>query len=147
MICLSSLCSYVHRALWLIIFFFFLIIRRPPRSTRTDTLFPYTTLFRSALALFRRGQEEAPFVDVAYEVLLVPQRIAAVDLRHRAHAPRLARHLRQPFQRAGIPGVSCAVGLPPARPPHVPDAEREPARQTTAPAGEANAKAVPTQPP
>src|SRR3546814_12869274 len=25
----------------------FLIIRRPPRSTRTDTLFPYTTLFRS----------------------------------------------------------------------------------------------------
>src|SRR3546814_3769957 len=29
--------------------FFFLIIRRPPRSTRTDTLFPYTTLFRSAL--------------------------------------------------------------------------------------------------
>src|SRR3546814_13907255 len=29
------------------LFFFFLIIRRPPRSTRTDTLFPYTTLFRS----------------------------------------------------------------------------------------------------
>src|SRR3546814_4859928 len=27
--------------------FFFLVIRRPPRSTRTDTLFPYTTLFRS----------------------------------------------------------------------------------------------------
>src|SRR3546814_5179467 len=29
------------------IMFFFLMIRRPPRSTRTDTLFPYTTLFRS----------------------------------------------------------------------------------------------------
>src|SRR3546814_8732796 len=29
--------------------FFFLLIRRPPRSTRTDTLLPYTTLFRSAL--------------------------------------------------------------------------------------------------
>src|SRR3546814_17842483 len=28
-------------------FIFFLMIRRPPRSTRTDTLFPYTTLFRS----------------------------------------------------------------------------------------------------
>src|SRR3546814_2053388 len=26
------------------------MIRRPPRSTRTDTLFPYTTLFRSALS-------------------------------------------------------------------------------------------------
>src|SRR3546814_12667060 len=32
------------------ILFFFLMIRRPPRSTRTDTLFPYTTLFRSAQA-------------------------------------------------------------------------------------------------
>src|SRR3546814_14154476 len=41
---------------------FFLMIRRPPRSTRTDTLFPYTTLFRSLQALQaapagqRRGQ-------------------------------------------------------------------------------------------
>src|SRR3546814_6782245 len=32
--------------------FFFLMIRRPPRATRTDTLFPYTTLFRSPV---RRG--------------------------------------------------------------------------------------------
>src|SRR3546814_14849286 len=31
--------------------FFFLMIRRPPRSTRTDTLFPYTTLFRSGFRL------------------------------------------------------------------------------------------------
>src|SRR3546814_11441681 len=31
-------------------YFFFLMIRRPPRSTRTDTLFPYTTLFRSRQA-------------------------------------------------------------------------------------------------
>src|SRR3546814_20494711 len=30
--------------------FFFLMILRPPRSPRTDTLFPYTTLFRSAVA-------------------------------------------------------------------------------------------------
>src|SRR3546814_14430640 len=32
---------------YLIFSFLFLMIRRPPRSTRTDTLFPYTTLFRS----------------------------------------------------------------------------------------------------
>src|SRR3546814_12977841 len=32
-------------------FIFFLMIRRPPRSTRTDTLFPYTTLFRSVFEL------------------------------------------------------------------------------------------------
>src|SRR3546814_15166120 len=31
----------------LLILFVFLMVRRPPRSTRTDTLFPYTTLFRS----------------------------------------------------------------------------------------------------
>src|SRR3546814_16803280 len=34
-----------------VILFCFLMIRRPPRSTRTDTLFPYTTLFRSACLL------------------------------------------------------------------------------------------------
>src|SRR3546814_15721782 len=31
--------------------FFFVMIRRPPRSTRTDTLFPYTTLFRGSAFL------------------------------------------------------------------------------------------------
>src|SRR3546814_16004166 len=35
--------------LFILLFFFFLMIRRPPRSTRTDTLFPYTTLFRSSI--------------------------------------------------------------------------------------------------
>src|SRR3546814_2127909 len=35
------------RVIFIIFSFFFLMIRRPPRSTRTDTLFPYTTLFRS----------------------------------------------------------------------------------------------------
>src|SRR3546814_3029057 len=34
----------------MLLFFFFLMIRRPPRSTRTDTLFPDTTLFRSQRA-------------------------------------------------------------------------------------------------
>src|SRR3546814_14228286 len=36
--------------------FFFLMIRRPPSSTRTDTLFPYTTLFRSLLSRTRAGR-------------------------------------------------------------------------------------------
>src|SRR3546814_18204578 len=43
-----SLASYL-----LSVLFFFLMIRRPPRSTRTDTLFPYTTLFRSRQARSR----------------------------------------------------------------------------------------------
>src|SRR3546814_15684286 len=33
--------------LYVAVYRFFLIVRRPPISTRTDTLFPYTTLFRS----------------------------------------------------------------------------------------------------
>src|SRR3546814_14863701 len=38
--------------------FVFLMIRRPPRSTRTDTLFPDTTLFRSEPAGYRSVQQE-----------------------------------------------------------------------------------------
>src|SRR3546814_10715076 len=38
---------------------FFLMIRRPPRSTRTDTLFPYTTLFRSATASYAASRATA----------------------------------------------------------------------------------------
>src|SRR3546814_4920926 len=37
---------------------FVLMIRRPPRSTRTDTLFPYTTLFRSVLRVEAFGRAE-----------------------------------------------------------------------------------------
>src|SRR3546814_9678654 len=40
---------------FLLCVFFVLIRRRPPRSTRTDTLFPYTTLFRSLYAGLIRG--------------------------------------------------------------------------------------------
>src|SRR3546814_1298013 len=43
--------------------FFFLMIRRPPRSTRTDTLFPYTTLFRSEDA---KAAYEAALADPAF---------------------------------------------------------------------------------
>src|SRR3546814_12126384 len=53
---ISSLILHVcclHMLVLLLIccLFFFLMIRRPPRSTRTDTLFPYTTLFRSSPAI------------------------------------------------------------------------------------------------
>src|SRR3546814_2338916 len=36
------------------------MLRRPPRSTRTDTLFPYTTLFRSGLVQLPRLRRRAP---------------------------------------------------------------------------------------
>src|SRR3546814_2233001 len=57
MLCLN-ICFY-----FLFCFFCFLMIRRPPRSTRTDTLFPYTTLFRSRdfrLWRWRRTLPRAP---------------------------------------------------------------------------------------
>src|SRR3546814_10940961 len=44
---LRDVCLPLCTALNFVCLFFFLIIRRPPRSTRSDTLFPYTTLFRS----------------------------------------------------------------------------------------------------
>src|SRR3546814_2110008 len=45
------MCRYLLALYGLIVFCFFLRIRRHPGSTRTDTLFPYTTLFRSAVAV------------------------------------------------------------------------------------------------
>src|SRR3546814_3988391 len=61
------------------VFFFFLMIRRPPRSTRTDTLFPYTTLFRSRRSARRAGLPRWPGRAVA---------------RLRASQPRLERKRR-----------------------------------------------------
>src|SRR3546814_18005894 len=60
--------------------FVFLMIRRPPRSTRTDTLFPYTTLFRS--------QRQRPAHAVERETL--------PELGHEQHPQRawMAEHLR-----------------------------------------------------
>src|SRR3546814_8765554 len=46
---------------------FFLMIRRPPRSTRTDTLFPYTTLFRSPHPYLRRGHSGGQYTLRAHD--------------------------------------------------------------------------------
>src|SRR3546814_6919574 len=43
------------------------MIRRPPRSTRTDTLFPYTTLFRSHVIFDLTGDEHDPLAQQARE--------------------------------------------------------------------------------
>src|SRR3546814_3253750 len=55
MLLVSTTFSFVLLSL----FFFFLMIRRPPRSTRTDTLFPYTTLFRSRSEFGSTGSQQA----------------------------------------------------------------------------------------
>src|SRR3546814_10311001 len=52
---------------YVVVYLFFLMIRRPPRSTRTDTLFPYTTLFRSA-RLGRLDKAKCGLTPIATEV-------------------------------------------------------------------------------
>src|SRR3546814_18154542 len=67
-----------------------LMIRRPPRSTRTDTLFPYTTLFRSAGA-FRRPR-------------LVRPRLFRRRLRGQRRRPRRAGAAARLRRREGLHG-------------------------------------------
>src|SRR3546814_2019719 len=57
------------------------MIRRPPRSTRTDTLFPYTTLFRSP---HHRGPAHGRVVEQVVGQVLVelPGRLVLVHIRH-----------------------------------------------------------------
>src|SRR3546814_6094039 len=71
------------------------MIRRPPRSTRTDTLFPYTTLFRSAKAGRQPGggvldDRAAAQIHGAAEALLVERRRR--DAAERQHTEQDAFH-------------------------------------------------------
>src|SRR3546814_2213584 len=64
-------------------FLFFFIIRRPPRSTRTDTLFPYTTLFRSVIVFFDEMDSifrtRGSGVSSDVETTVVPQLLSEID--------------------------------------------------------------------
>src|SRR3546814_7394674 len=57
--------------IYICIYFFFLMIRRPPRSTRTDTLFPYTTLFRSNMRVLLI--EDEPTTAKSIELMLTTE--------------------------------------------------------------------------
>src|SRR3546814_11924450 len=67
---------------------FFLRIRRPPRSTRTDTLFPYTTLFRSIARIVGAGG-----LDLRVDPFARLCRPFVLELGHHRH--RRAAALRQ----------------------------------------------------
>src|SRR3546814_2386450 len=69
----------------LVCIFFFLMIRRPPRSTRTDTLFPYTTLFRSVVAVARHKDHAG---HEALEGVAAHEEGGAVTLLQVQHADR-----------------------------------------------------------
>src|SRR3546814_4634368 len=98
------------------------MIRRPPRSTRTDTLFPYTTLFRSSVLsaaggedleqLVRRpaGRVSAARASAVLDGDRVARVLEVVPARHRAVADAatgepLAGQLEVPDQLAGQVGT------------------------------------------
>src|SRR3546814_11212365 len=114
---------------------FFLMIRRPPRSTRTDTLFPYTTLFRSLALLgevvattrngllasgsscevadFDRPEELQPLIArTAPDVVVNAAATTAVDRAEREPAPAFrANAQRTDYRRLGKEGAStCTTG-------------------------------------
>src|SRR3546814_8525804 len=77
---------------------FFLMIRRPPRSTRTDTPFPYTTLFRSPCQVFQRRRLRATSAracSTASSVFFEAQALAAQEL-----PDRIVRHDDAPCGRS-----------------------------------------------
>src|SRR3546814_20641686 len=121
-----------------IIVFFFLRIRLPPRSTRTDTLFPYTTLFRSGVegldAAEHRldlGQRRAEPVgdieqrggEIAGLVDLVDQVPGDDGLAPRKHRPGPYEHvIGAAFRAAGARVESRALLRHPPAPPSPPAA-------------------------
>src|SRR3546814_15485259 len=79
-------------------FFFFLMIRRPPRSTRTDTLFPYTTLFRSLRVILVNSNPatimtDPEFADATYVEPITPEFVEKVIAKERPDADRKSTRL------------------------------------------------------
>src|SRR3546814_13293267 len=108
-------CGSVYSALILL----FLIIRRPPRSTRTDTLFPYTTPFRSRLVRARRAAGSAA-ADLAADHRRLRSAGAARRAgdvhpaapvpRRRGRVPRRGRRAHRALAVSAVPAADRAAG-------------------------------------
>src|SRR3546814_11730581 len=74
--------------------FFFLIIRRPPRSTRTDTLFPYTTLFRSGAGgnVLADGDDRTPLGKTRTQRVILLQPLTQRSEEHTSELQSLMRN-------------------------------------------------------
>src|SRR3546814_15497419 len=96
------------------------MIRRPPRSNRTDTLFPYTTLFRSDLRRLRREKigfifqfhNLLPFLTSLENVAVVLEIAGAEPGEARRRAAALLDYL-QVGNRAGAPPANLSGGEAP----------------------------------
>src|SRR3546814_17142128 len=105
------------------------MIRRPPTSTRTDTLFPYTTLFRSHAPTGEQGEVDvgqqqplaAPQGDIlegdhGARILQGATRVASIvpALHYRLHLPSLADRCRPPRRRSpSFPCATCSLSCCP----------------------------------
>src|SRR3546814_6139228 len=92
------------------------MIRRPPRSTRTDTLFPYTTLFRSEQYRFRGGLLRCNTSRPPPDPLSRPEMPAFCDRirKRRMHHPAGAAHTAGPRCDVERTGLHVGGGLFPA---------------------------------
>src|SRR3546814_20626615 len=85
--------------------FVFLMIRRPPRSTRTDTLFPYTTLFRSSHdGSLHRGLITLPLAAQQSTVTFWPREESGIRTRP-ANRRKAARAAVLTLEYLGFPGA------------------------------------------
>src|SRR3546814_9060605 len=101
---MSSVCVYICVQTSFCLFVFFLMIRRPPRSTRTDTLFPYTTLFRS----LRRSPA---LVNVVNEGSTTMEKIALVTGAQRHEVVAYARMLARQGQHIVLASTEWAKAV------------------------------------
>src|SRR3546814_8040263 len=122
-------------------FFFFLIIRRPPRSTRTDTLFPYTTLFRS-LDVTARGRYVVAAGDDDHPTTATVLEGAAKIGDHAVPAGQTAS-LSGPLDSADPAQITLAVARPDAFTQSVLAAEDRPAPTPSTVAAPPPAAALP----
>src|SRR3546814_12589198 len=103
------------------------MIRRPPRSTRTDTLFPYTTLFRSPCLRLDAPFEEAADDALVDEAVADPQPALGVEL---GHACRRAGAAGAAVERpVAVEHGVARVGFRPRRLARPPDVAPTPARR------------------
>src|SRR3546814_2152012 len=103
-----SIYMILYAYLFIIVLFFFLMIRRPPRSTRTDTLFPYTTLFRSIEQLTKAVLESDAVVDRGDHYAFVAEQ-PALSIPTTLRGSLLARLDRHPGARE-VAQLAAVVG-------------------------------------
>src|SRR3546814_7243413 len=89
--------------------FFFLMIRRPPRSTRTDTLFPYTTLFRSPRRIRDQSDSTGKRISAAAAPGVRPPAVPGAAMRSEDRRARSRRSEEHTSELQSLMRISYAV--------------------------------------